>query len=301
MDQQAKKGVLIGIIAYIIWGLLPIYWKALDTIQADVVFSHRIVWSFLFILLYIMITGQLNDFMKEAKKIVSQPKVLLAIIAASIIIGINWLVFIWAVQNGYVIQSSLGYYINPLMSVLLGVVFLQEKLTRVQQLSVILATIGVLYLTVSYKVFPWVSLILAVSFAIYGLFKKIANLNATFSLMIETAVLLPAALIYLFWQFGSSLGFQDLLSTNVLLISTGIATALPLLLFGAAVLHIPLSSIGFLQYIAPTLMLLIGVLLYKEPFTINHLITFTFIWVSVILYLTSSFRQSKKQALDKME
>src|SRR5699024_366258 len=158
-----------------------------------------------------------------------------------LVIGTNWLVFIWAVQSNYVIQASLGYYINPLMSVLFGVIILKERLSRAQQLSVILAAIGVLYLTISYHVFPWVSIILATSFAIYGLLKKMVHLNSTYSLMIETAVLLPVAIIYLFWQFGSSFGFQISTATNILLLSTGVATAVPLLLFGVAVLHIPLS------------------------------------------------------------
>lgn len=294
MDQrQVKKGIFIGVFAYIIWGLLPMYWKALDVVRADVVFAHRIVWSFFFIFIYIVVTKRLKPFFTELKRIVAHKKVLFAIVAASIIIGTNWLVFIWAVQSNYVIQASLGYYINPLMNVLLGVIILKERLSRIQQISVVLATLGVLYLTISYQVFPWISIILATTFAIYGLFKKIANLDATFSLMIETAVLTPVAFIYLFWQFGGSFGFQSMTSTNLLLISTGVATAVPLLLFGIAILHIPLSLTGFLQYIAPTLMLIIGVLLYKEPFTTDHLITFIFIWASVALYLASTLKREK--------
>lgn len=291
--QQVNKGIFFGVSAYIIWGLLPMYWKALDVVRADVVFAHRIIWSFLFILLYILVTNRLKPFLIEVRRVFSHKKVLLAIVTASIVIGANWLVFIWAVQNNYVIQASLGYYINPLMSVLFGVIILKERLSRVQQISVVLAGIGVIYLTVSYQVFPWVSLILAVSFAVYGLFKKVANLDATFSLMIETAVLTPAALLYLLWHFGGSLGFHAVTSTNLLLISTGVATAVPLLLFGVAVLHIPLSLTGVLQYIAPTIMLFIGIILYKETFTTDHLITFTFIWASVILYLASTFKREK--------
>lgn len=294
MDNQLRnKGIMIGVFAYIIWGLLPMYWKVLDVVRPDVVFAHRIIWSFFFIFIYIAVTNRLKPFFTEVRRILLHKKVLFAIIVASIVIGVNWLVFIWAVQNNYVLQASLGYYINPLMNVLLGVLILKEKLSRIQQISVVLAAIGVLYLTISYNVFPWVSIVLASSFAIYGLLKKFANLDATFSLMIETAVLTPAAFIYLFYQFGGTIGFQSLTSTNLLLISTGVATAVPLLLFGIAVLYIPLSLTGFLQYIAPTLMFFIGIILYKEPFTTDHLITFSFIWSSVILYMASTFRRKK--------
>lgn len=295
-SQQRNKGIIIGVFAYVIWGLLPIYWKALDAVRPDVIITHRIIWSFFFILIYIALTNRMKPFLTELKRIVLHKKVFLAIIVASIIIGTNWLVFIWAVQNNYVLQASLGYYINPLMNVLLGVLILKERLSRMQQISVILAAIGVLYLTISYNVFPWVSIILASTFAIYGLFKKFANLDATFSLMIETAILTPAAFIYLFFQFGGSLGFQSLTSTNLLLISTGVATAVPLLLFGAAVLYMPLSLTGFLQYIAPTIMFFIGVLLYKETFTTDHLITFILIWSSVVLYMLSTFKQKREVA-----
>lgn len=293
--QQVNKGITIGIIAYIIWGLLPIYWKVLDVVRADVVFAHRIIWSFFFIFIYIIVTNRLGTFFKELKRVLRHKKVFIAIVTASIIIGLNWLVFIWAVQSNYVIQASLGYYINPLMSVLFGVLILKERLSRVQQLSIVLAAIGVIYLTVSYKVFPWVSLLLATTFAVYGLLKKIANLNATFSLMIETAVLTPAAFLYLYIQFGPSIGFTTTGETNLLLLSTGVATAVPLLLFGVAVIHIPLSLTGVLQYIAPTIMLIIGVLLYEEPFTFDHVVTFVFIWASVLLYLASTFQQRKRK------
>ena len=284
---------MIGVLAYLIWGLLPLYWKALDDVRADVIFAQRIIWSFVFIFLFILLTKRLRPFLTELKRVFSNKKILFSIIIASLVIGTNWLVFIWAVQHNYVVQVSLGYYINPLMSVLFGVIILKERLSGLQQLSVLLALVGVLYLTMTYKVFPWVSIILAISFAVYGLFKKIANLNSTFSLMIETAILTPAALFYLLYQFGGSLGFTASTATNALLLSTGIATAVPLLLFGVAVLHMPLSLTGFLQYIAPTIMLFIGVILYREPFTINHLITFLLIWTSIILYIRSTFRRQK--------
>lgn len=294
-NQQVKKGVIIGIIAYVLWGFLPIYWKALDVVRPDIVLTHRILWSFVFILFFIFVTKQSKAFWAEAKRIFRNKKVLFAVTLASIVIGLNWLFFIWAVQNDRVVEASLGYYVNPLMSVLLGVIFLKEKLSHLQKLSVLLAVIGVGYMAFDYDTFPWVALVLSTSFAIYGLLKKMVHLNGTFSLMIETAILTPVAIIYLIYHFGFSLGIQQgSIGIDLLLLGTGIATAVPLLLFGTAVIHIPLSLTGFLQYISPTSMLLLGILLYDEPFTQTHVITFSFIWVSLILYMVTVFKQEKK-------
>lgn len=296
MQNNTKKGVLLGITSYIIWGFLPIYWKALEYIRSDIVLAQRVVWSFAFLLLFILLTKRWREFVKEGKRVLANKKTFLMTIVASLTIGMNWLVFIWAVHNEHVVQTSLGYYINPLVSVLLGMIFLGERLERIQQISFVLAAIGVAYLTISYQVFPWVSLVLAFSFATYGLMKKIAHLDSLFGLMIETIILLPIALGYIFYHFGPSFGFADSEWTTVLLLlGTGIATAIPLLLFGVAVLHIPLSLIGFLQYIAPTFILLIGVLLFNEPFTKNHFITFVLIWASLVLFMLPTMRQRQKQ------
>lgn len=297
MDKNIRKGILCGVFSYVIWGLLPIFWKALESVRADIVFSHRIIWSVVLLFLYIALSNNLKPFFKECKQIYTNKKTLFVVIAAALLIGSNWLVFIWAVQNDYVLQASLGYYINPLMSILLGVIIFKERLSRLQQLAVVMAAIAVIYLTVFYNVFPWIALYLAGTFAIYGLLKKLANLNATYSLMIETIVLLPPAIIYLIFQSGPSFGFTNDWFVNILLICTGLASTIPLLLFGMGVLYIPLSLVGILQYITPTLMLLIGVFLNNEPFTINHLITFIFIWLSVIMYVSSSFYDRNKRGL----
>lgn len=294
-NPQLKKGIIIGIFAYTLWGFMPIYWKFLEGVSAEVVLTQRIIWSFVFMLIFIIITRQWHAFITETKRIFHHKKTLIIVLLASIIIGFNWLVFIWAVQNDRVIESSMGYYINPLMNVILGVVFLKEKLSKMQQLSILLAAIGVAIMTFNYQSFPWVALILAVSFSLYGLLKKIVNLNATFSLMIETVLLTPFALIYLFYHFGLSLGLNEsTLAIDLLLIGSGIATALPLLLFGMAVIHLSLSLTGFLQYISPTVMLLLGAFLYDEPFTYIHAITFIFIWVSLILYMTTVIKHEKQ-------
>lgn len=294
-EQNVKKGVLLGITAYVLWGFLPIYWKSLEAVRPEIVLTQRIIWSFIFMLIFIIVTNKWHAFITETKRIIQDKKVFITVILASLVIGLNWLVFIWAVQNERVIESSLGYYINPLMNVLLGVLFLKEKLSKMQLLSILLATIGVGIMAFNYHTFPWVALILASSFALYGLFKKIVKLDATFSLMIETALLTPVAFIYLFYHFGMTLGLmQTSLHIDLLLIGSGIATALPLLLFGMAVLYLPLSFAGFLQYIAPTVMLGLGAILYGEPFTKVHVVTFIFIWVSLILYMITVFQQERK-------
>lgn len=290
-----RIGIIYGSIAYLIWGFLPIYWKLLDDTSADVVLAHRIIWSFVFMFIYIGVTKNWTLFLQECKRIFHIKKTLITIITASFIISLNWLIFIWAVQNNFVVQASLGYYINPLVSVLFAVIFLKETLSKGQIVSFLLAATGVIYLTIDYGVFPWVSLLLALSFALYGLLKKIANINAAFSLAIETLIVTPIALLYLLFSAGPSLGLTSGgIDQTLLLMGAGIATAVPLMLFGSSVLYIPLSMAGFLQYIAPTLMLFLGVILYNEPFTQAHFITFTLIWVSLILYMVSSLQQNKK-------
>lgn len=297
-NNNIKSGIIYGLSAYLLWGFLPIYWKFLENVDAGAVLAHRIIWSFVFMISFILITKRWSLFIQQCKNIVTNKKVLITITIASILISFNWLIFIWAVQNGYVVQSSLGYYINPLISVLFAIVFLQEKLSQLQILSLVLAGIGVVYLTIDYGVFPWISFILAITFASYGLLKKIANVDATFGLAIETLVVTPIALVYLWFTFGANMGFQDTSFTEILLlVFSGAATAIPLLLFGMAVITIPLSMIGFLQYIAPTIMLLIGVLLYKEAFTSAHAITFGFIWLSLVLYMYSSLRNQRKRRM----
>lgn len=292
--MQDKNGVLAGILAYLLWGLLPLYWKLLEDVGAEIVLAHRIIWSFIFMIFLILFSKTGHRFIDECKKIYHQKTTRRYIIIASIVITLNWLVFIWAVQNEFVVQSSLGYYINPLVSILLGVIFLRERLTKIQTVSCILAAVGVSYLTFSYGVFPWIALILAFSFGSYGLFKKLANINASFSLAIETMIVTPIALLFLLLYSGPMIGFTGNLTLNLLLIFCGVATAVPLLLFGHAVLKVSLSMIGFLQYIAPTLMLIIGVFVYDEPFTQAHFITFTLIWLSLVLFMTSSVLERKR-------
>ncbi|MDY0394309.1 EamA family transporter RarD [Virgibacillus halophilus] len=300
MNQSSQKnGIILVALAYVFWGFLPIYWKLADRVSAGEILAHRIIWSFVFMALLVTVTVKWRPFITECKAIIHDKRKLLGITCASIVISLNWLTYIWAVNANHVIQASLGYYINPLVSVLLGIIFLKESLTRRQILSVVLAAAGVIYLTISYGVFPWISLVLAITFGLYGLLKKTVDISAMFGLTVETLVVTPIALIYLAFLPVQAFHFHSLFTgTNMLLMGAGVATAIPLLLFAAGTKTIPLSLVGFLQYIAPTIMLLLGVFLYDEPFTVAHMIAFSLIWFALIVYLASIYRP-KKQSMQE--
>ncbi|MGA9287701.1 MAG: EamA family transporter RarD [Anaerobacillus sp.] len=286
IDQEQTIGIASGAGAYFLWGILPLYWKLLAGVPSEEVLAHRIIWSFVFMIVILLVLGKLSSFQKELLAIFKQPKKLTAIAFASLFITINWYAFIWAVNHDHVIQTSLGYYINPLISVLLGILFLKERLSFWQLISFALAAIGVLNLVFRFGEIPWVSLILAMSFGLYGLLKKTARLNALTGLTIETLLITPFALIYLM-SVRSSLSdalYMNNVSTLSLLLGAGIVTAIPLLLFASGANRISLSMIGFLQYIAPTLMLIQGVFLYGESFTSAHMVSFALIWAALVIF-----------------
>lgn len=294
-QNQTKLGLTNGIAAYITWGFLPIYWKLLESYDAIIVFSHRIIWSFIFMLLLIFITKQWKLFWREWKRVTRNMRTFSLLLCIAFLISMNWMIFIWAVQNGYVIQSSLGYYMNPLINILLGVFFLKEKLTNAQMIACVLAFIAVCYLTIYYGVFPWISLSLAFTFGLYGLLKKLVNMHAMYGLAIETILIVPFIIVYFFVTDHPIFILTDgMLTENILLLFSGVATAVPLLLFGSAVKYLPYTTMGFLQYIAPTLMLFIGVFLYKETFTYAHGITFSLIWFALILYMMANYQEFRK-------
>ncbi|WP_106495939.1 EamA family transporter RarD [Lentibacillus sp. Marseille-P4043] len=295
--SEEKMGIIYTAFAYLLWGFLPIYWKLVNNVPAGEILAHRIVWSFLFMVVVILLLRKSSGFFAECKVILKDKKKLIGITFASIVISINWLTYIWAVNNDHVIQASLGYYINPLVSILLGIIVLKERLTRKQLLSFVIAGIGVINLTVSYGVFPWVSLLLAVSFGLYGLLKKTVDISAMFGLAIETLIVTPIALIYLLAIPNGAFAFNNIFtSTSLLLIGAGVATAVPLLLFASGAKQIPLSMVGFLQYIAPTIMLILGVFLYHEKFSMAHLLSFSLIWVALIIYMGSAQRRPVKKS-----
>lgn len=294
LNSEFKKGVIFAFGAYILWGILPIYWELIQNIGAFEILAFRIIFSMIFMVFIVIISNKTGPFIKDVQQLIKQPIQLIAIIAAGYVITINWGTFIWAVTNGHVLQSSLGYYINPLVSILLALIFLKERFNKAEWLAIALAVIGVLYMTLKMGVFPGISLLLAGSFGIYGLIKKLVPLDAISSITIECIVTAPAGLIYIWyvWQQGD-LTFGYNVSSFWLLLS-GAVTAVPLILFSAGARRIPLSLTGFIQYIGPTIMFVLGVFLFKEPFNIDQLITFIFIWIGIIVYSLSQYFKIKK-------
>lgn len=294
LNSEFKKGVIFAFGAYILWGILPIYWELIQNIGAFEILAFRIIFSMIFMVFIVIISNKTRPFIKDVQQLIKQPIQLIAIIAAGYVITINWGTFIWAVTNGHVLQSSLGYYINPLVSILLALIFLKERFNKAEWLAIALAVIGVLYMTLKMGVFPGISLLLAGSFGIYGLIKKLVPLDAISSITIECIVTAPAGLIYIWyvWQQGD-LTFGYNISSFWLLLS-GAVTAVPLILFSAGARRIPLSLTGFIQYIGPTIMFVLGVFLFKEPFNIDQLITFIFIWIGIIVYSLSQYFKIKK-------
>ncbi|HUE97691.1 MAG TPA: EamA family transporter RarD [Anaerolineales bacterium] len=282
-----NKGILNGLAAYAMWGFFPIYWKLLQQVPALQVIGHRIAWSFILLVVVLVLTRQWKDF----RSVALTPKTVAIYSIAAILLSVNWLIYVWGVNSGFIVETSLGYFINPLISVLLGVIFLRERLRTIQWIPVGLAAAGVLYLTLAYGRLPWIALSLAFSFGIYGLVKKIAPLGSLYGLTLETALVFPIALVYLaFVDFtGTGLFLHESLSVDLLLIGTGVVTSIPLLMFASAARQIPLTMIGVLQYIAPTLQFLIGVFLYHEPFDRSRLIGFGLVWLALIIFWVENY------------
>jgi chloramphenicol-sensitive protein RarD len=223
-------------------------------------------------------------------------------LGSAILLTLNWLIYVWAVNSGFIIETSLGYFINPLLSVLLGVVFLHERLRPWQYIAIGLAAIGVIYVAVSYRAFPWIALALAVSFGLYGLVKKIAPLGSLYGLTLETGLVFIPAMVYLSLmdRQGTGAFLHTSLSQNLLMIGTGVITTVPLLMFASAAQSIPLSMVGILQYIAPTLQFLIGVFVYREPFNLSLFIGFSFVWVALIIFWSEGYLNSRKSKVPEV-
>ena len=281
-----KKGILYGIGAYLAWGFFPIYWKFLHHVPAIQLIGHRIIWSCLLLLVVIVLTKQWDEFRKTVNL-----KVLRIYTIAAVLIGIIWLVYVWAVNSNFIVETSLGYFINPLLSVLMGVIFLKERLRLAQWIPVVLAAIGVTYLTFIYGRLPYIALTLAFSFGLYGLVKKLSPLGSLYGLTIETAILFVPALIYLIaMEANSTAAFLHTgISSDLLMIGAGVVTTIPLLMFASAAKSIPLWVVGLLQYIAPTIQFLLGVFLYKEPFSQHQLIGFGIVWAALIFFVVENY------------
>jgi len=277
-----NAGILFALGAYLTWGIFPVYWKFLHGIPPLQLLSHRIIWSFLFLAVFLLSTGQFRSFLSSIK----QRRVMVLYPIAAVLIGINWLTYIWAVNAGYIIETSLGYFINPLLNVLLGVIVLHERLRRLQWLPVVLAGIGVIYLTFVYGRFPWIALTLAISFGIYGLVKKVAPLGSLFGLTLETGILfLPALGMLIYAEITRNGAFlHGGTGPDLLMVGAGLVTTIPLLMFASAAQRIPLSLLGIIQYVAPTMQFLLGVLVYHEPFEQEQLIGFCFVWCALAVF-----------------
>ena len=292
MTEQ-RRGFLFGLGAYTLWGLFPLYWPLLEPASPLEIMAHRIVWSLLFVAALVWLRHR----MSTVREALLDRRTRLALGVCSLVITVNWFLFIWAVNNHHVVETSLGYYINPLVTVLLAVFVLGERLRRLQWAAITIAAAGVLWLTVEYGRLPWIAIVLALSFGTYGLAKKKANVGAVQSLAIETMVLAPIALGYLLvLQAGGGGTFAgNGVGHIALLVGSGVATALPLLCFGAAATRIPLSMIGMLQYLTPTLQFLIGVLLYHEPMTSQRWIGFVLVWSALALFTAESLGRRRRR------
>lgn len=292
--ENYKQGIFFGLAAYVLWGILPVYWKALELVSPFEILSSRFMWSCVFVFLLIIFQKKWPLFAKEVKLVFSNVKTGAAMVAAGITISFNWGTFIWAVNNGHIVETSMGYYINPLVSILFAVVFLRERLDKMQLAAITCAFIGVASMVYSFGKIPWVSLTLAFTFALYGLLKKILPVSALTSIMLETLLITPLALVYEYslWQQGVSFYASGNLQVIMMLTGAGVVTAIPLLLFTAGARLLPLKIIGFLQYISPTLTLLIGVFVYNEAFTASHLMAFGWIWAALLLFIVSQLRSN---------
>jgi chloramphenicol-sensitive protein RarD len=291
--SEHRRGLLFGIGAYGLWGLFPLYWPLLEPASPLEIMAHRIVWSLVFVGMLVWLRRRYAT----VRAALVDRRTRIALVVASAVIGVNWLLFIWAVNNQHVVETSLGYFINPLVSVALGVAVFGERLLRLQWVSIGIAAAGVLWLTVEYGRPPWISIVLALSFGTYGLAKKKANVGAVQSLAVETLVLAPLALGYILTLHasgGAEFGQNGALHT-ALLIGGGAATALPLLCFGAAATRIPLSMIGMLQYLTPTLQFLIGVFLYGEPMTSARWVGFALVWLALAVFTFATLRGRRRQ------
>ena len=278
--NKEKLGLVYGLGAYVLWGLFPLYWPLLKPATSPEIVSHRAVWTMVFCFIILAITKSLKSTLATFKR----PKVAAKLFTASILVSINWLIYIWATNNGHVVEASLGYYINPLIAITFGILLLKERMRRLQWVSVSIATIGVLVLTIDYGHLPWVAFGVALSWGTYGLIKKQLNLGAVEGLAIETLIAFIPYCAYLVFLDSKGEGqFGQGVSLTILLISAGAVTAIPLLLFNASTTRLPLTTIGLLQYITPTLTFIIGVWVNHEIMSTARWLGFFIIWIALFV------------------
>jgi chloramphenicol-sensitive protein RarD len=290
--QEQKKGVLLALSAFIMWGIAPIYFKQLIHIDALEILAQRIIWAVVFLIVISLLSRQLY----KTIEILKQPKQLAILSISACLLGFNWGLFIWSVNNNHMLEASLGYYINPLINVLMGYLFLSERLRKRQGLAVALALAGVLIQLISFGSVPYIALSIAVSFAIYGLLHKKTHIESIPGLLVEALILLPFAILY--WIFMEPSKTSNMVdndtTTNLLLLSAGIVTTLPLLCFTAAAKRLQYSTLGFIQYIGPSLMFILAVQFYGETLGLKEYITFGCIWLALLVFSWDSLRHQLK-------
>lgn len=293
---RSRQGVFFAIAAYTMWGIAPVYFKWLESVPALEILSHRIIWSFILVLALILVLRRGG----RLKPVLQNKKQMLRLTIATCLLGGNWFLFIWAINNDHILDASLGYYINPLLNVAIGMAFFAERMRKMQLVAIALACTGVLIQVISFGFVPWVALALACSFAIYGAIRKRLPIDSITGLWLETLILLPAVLIYMVFFASSSAAdmSQNTWQINTLLIAAGVVTTAPLLCFTAAAQRIRYSTLGFFQYIGPSLMFILAVWVYGEPLAADKLVTFAIIWVALALYSldTLLFQQRSKRA-----
>jgi chloramphenicol-sensitive protein RarD len=295
--MSKSSGILFALFAYLFWGTMPLYWRLLAGITPYEVVAHRILFSAV-----LMLIVSVAIFKTDFRSIITSRKKMLYLFSTSVLISLNWTLYIWAVANGHVIDASLGYYINPFVNVILGVIFLKERLSKIQIVAIAFAFFGVTYLTFSYGTFPFVAIILACSFAFYALLRKKARVEAMPALTVETAIALPVALSFLVMTFVNHTHSYQLsdISTMALIMLAGPITAIPLYLFGKATETTSMTTLGFIQYLSPTIQLIIGILLFQETFTTAHIVCFSAIWAGLgfyTMYLVRGSRLNRRDAV----
>ncbi|TSI05230.1 EamA family transporter RarD [Lysinibacillus sp. BW-2-10] len=295
--QIDKKGILYAFAAYGIWGVFPLYWKLLVHVDSMEILLSRVIWSFVFTTIFILVIKQRKLLFEDVKTLWHNKKMFWSLLAASFVISCNWFLYIFAVNNDHLIEASLGYYINPLITVVFGMFFFKERLSKAQIFAVCVALLGVIVLSIGYGEIPWIALGIALSFAIYGALKKKIAINATRGLAIETLFILPFALVYyIYIMLTDNMSFLHIdWQTDLFLMLGGVVTAIPLVLFAKGAKLLPQYVIGFIQYFTPTTVLLLGILLYKEPFTKTDFMSFSIIWIAILLFTISTIFESRKQ------
>ena len=290
-DDSAVSGFFYALTAYLTWGFLPIYMKAIEHIPSVEIVAHRILWSIPVAAIILVALGRTSDFFRALKN----PKILAMMFITAVLISVNWGVYIWSISANVASQAALGYYINPLLSILLGVFLLGDKLTGLQLFAVLLAFLAVVLMTVALKALPWAALVMAISFSIYGYLRKTVAIGPTQGFLLEVILMAPFAAAYLIWLSMNGINhFSDGNWNNWLLSGTGLATAIPLILYASGAKRLRLSTIGLMQYIAPTMIFLFAVFVFNEPMSSWQLVAFVLIWTALALYSVSMFQHRKQ-------